>query len=50
MLHVAAGRLALGEVEAALADAEGAIRLAEEEDLREVRAQGLRLRAQAADR
>ena len=50
LLHVAAGRLALGEVEAALADAEGAIRLAEEEDLREVRAQGLRLRAQAADR
>jgi hypothetical protein len=50
LLHVAAGRLLVGENAAALADAEEAIRLAEEEDLREVRAQGLRLRAQAADR
>jgi tetratricopeptide (TPR) repeat protein len=48
LLHVAAGRLALGEVDAALADAEDAIRLAEEEDLREVRVQAVRLRAQAA--
>jgi DNA-binding SARP family transcriptional activator len=49
LLHVAAGRLLVGETAAALTSAEEAIRLAEEEDLREVRAQGLRLRAQAAD-
>ncbi len=48
LLHVAAGRLLLGEVEAALAAADEAIRVAEEEDLREMRAQGLRLRGQAA--
>jgi hypothetical protein len=41
--------LLVGETAAALTSAEEAIRLAEEEDLREVRAQGLRLRAQAAD-
>jgi DNA-binding SARP family transcriptional activator len=49
LLHIAAGRLLLGQVEAALANIEGAIRLAEEEDLREVRAQALRLRAQATE-
>lgn len=47
LLHVAAGHLLLGQVEAALAAAEEAIRLAEDEDLREVRRRGLRLRAQA---
>ena len=47
LLHIAAGRLLLGEVEAALAAADEAIRLAEEEDLRELRAQGLRLRGRA---
>jgi tetratricopeptide (TPR) repeat protein len=50
LLHIAAGRLLVGETEDALAAIEAAIRLAEEEDLREVRAHGLRLRAQAADR
>ncbi|MGC9334445.1 MAG: ATP-binding protein, partial [Anaerolineae bacterium] len=44
-LHVAAGRLLLGQVEAARADLEVVIHLAEEEDLREVRARGLRLQA-----
>jgi hypothetical protein len=47
LLHIAAGHLLLGQIEAALADVQEAIRLAEEEDLREVRARGLRLRAQA---
>jgi DNA-binding SARP family transcriptional activator len=46
LLHVTAGRLLLGQVEAARDAADEAIRLAEEEDLREVRAHGLRLRAQ----
>ena len=49
LLHIAAGRLLLGQVEAALAAAEEAIRLAEEEDLRAVRAQGEGLRKQATD-
>jgi tetratricopeptide (TPR) repeat protein len=49
LLHIAAGRLLLGQVEAALAVAQEAIRLAKEEDLREMRARGLRLRAQATD-
>ncbi|MGC9334606.1 MAG: tetratricopeptide repeat protein, partial [Anaerolineae bacterium] len=49
LLHLAAGRLWLGEIDAALAAAEAAIRLAEEEDLREVRARGLRLRGEATD-
>jgi DNA-binding SARP family transcriptional activator len=47
LLHVAAGRLLLGQVEVALTAVEEAIHLAEEEDLREVRAHGLRLREQA---
>jgi DNA-binding SARP family transcriptional activator len=47
LLHIAAGRLLLDQVEAARAAADEAIRLAEEEDLREVRARGLRLRTQA---
>ena len=50
LLHIAGGRLLLGQFEAALADVEAAIRLAEEEDLREVRARGLRLRSQATGR
>jgi DNA-binding SARP family transcriptional activator len=50
LLHVAAGRLLLGQVEAALSATEEAIRLAEAEDLREVRARGLQLRAQATAR
>jgi DNA-binding SARP family transcriptional activator len=49
LLHIAAGRLLLGQAEAALAAADEAIRLADEEDLREVRASGLRLRAQTTD-
>lgn len=47
LLHLAAGNLLLSQVEAALTDIEAALLLAEEEDLREVRAHGLRLRAQA---
>ncbi|MBN1139773.1 MAG: AAA family ATPase [Anaerolineae bacterium] len=47
LLHIAGGRLLLGQFEAALAAADEAIRLAEEEDLREVRAHGLQLRVQA---
>jgi tetratricopeptide (TPR) repeat protein len=47
LLHIAAGHLLLGQVEAALIAAEEAIRLAEEEDLHEVRVQGLRLRERA---
>jgi hypothetical protein len=47
LLHIAAGRLLLGQVEAALVAAQEAIRLAEREDLRAVRAQGERLREQA---
>jgi tetratricopeptide (TPR) repeat protein len=49
LLHIAAGHLLLGQADAAQATAEEAIHLAEEEDLREVRARGLRLRAQATD-
>jgi tetratricopeptide (TPR) repeat protein len=49
LLHVAAGHLLLGEIEAALAAAEEAIRLAEEEDLRELRARGLELCKQVTD-
>ncbi|HNS51834.1 MAG TPA: BTAD domain-containing putative transcriptional regulator [Anaerolineae bacterium] len=44
LLHIAAGRLLLGEMATALTTADEAIRLAEEENLHEVRAQGLRLR------
>ena len=44
LLHIAAGRLLLGQAEAARADLEAVIRLAEGEDLREVRARGLQLR------
>jgi DNA-binding SARP family transcriptional activator len=44
LLHVAAGHLLLGDSEAALTAAGEAIGLAEEEDLRDLRAQGLRLR------
>jgi tetratricopeptide (TPR) repeat protein len=44
LLHVAAGRLQLGEIEPALSDLEVVIQLAKEEDLRELRAQALRLR------
>jgi tetratricopeptide (TPR) repeat protein len=47
LLNIAAGRLLLGQGEAALTAVEEAIHLAENEDLREVRARGLRLRAQA---
>jgi tetratricopeptide (TPR) repeat protein len=47
LVHLAAGRLLQGEVEAALAAATEAVALAEAEDLREVRAQGLRIREQA---
>lgn len=47
LIHIAAGHLLLGEVEAALAAADAAIRVAEEEDLREMLVQGLRLRGQA---
>lgn len=47
LLHLAAGYLLLGETEAARAAADEAIRLAEAEDLRGVRARGLRLRDQA---
>jgi DNA-binding SARP family transcriptional activator len=47
LLHLAAGRLLLGQVEAALAAADEALRLAEAEDLRQVRAHALRLREQA---
>jgi DNA-binding SARP family transcriptional activator len=49
LLHIGAGRLLLGQAEVALAAAEEAICLAEAEDLREVRAQALRLRVQATD-
>lgn len=49
LLHVAAGRLLISQVEGALADLEEAIRLAEEEDLREVRVHGLRLRTQVTN-
>ena len=49
LLQIAAGRLLLGEAEAALAAADEAIRVADEEDLREMRAQGLRLRERAAE-
>jgi hypothetical protein len=48
LLHLGAGRLLQGTAEPALSAAEEVVRLAEEEDLRELRAQGLRLRAQAA--
>jgi tetratricopeptide (TPR) repeat protein len=47
LLQIAAGRLLLGEAEATLAAADEAMRLAEEEDLRELRTQILRLRGQA---
>ena len=47
LVHLAAGRLRQGEVEAALAAAAGAVALAEAEDLRELRAQGFRIREQA---
>jgi tetratricopeptide (TPR) repeat protein len=50
LLHIAGGHLQLCQFEAALAAAEEAIHLAEEEDLREVQARGLRLRSQAWDR
>jgi hypothetical protein len=49
-LHIAGGWLMLGQFEAALPAAQEAICLAEEEDLREVRARGLRLRSQAQNR
>ena len=49
LLQIAAGRLLLGEAEAALAAADEAIRVAEEEDLRELRAHGLRLRERVAE-
>ena len=49
LLHIAAGRLLLGETEVALDTADEAIRVAEEEDLREMRAEGLRLRGRAAE-
>ena len=49
LLHIAAGRLLLGQGAAALTAVEEAIHLAGEEDLREVRARGLQLRAQATD-
>lgn len=47
LVQLAAGRLLLGEAEAALAAADEAIHLAEVEDLREVRAQGVRLQGLA---
>jgi tetratricopeptide (TPR) repeat protein len=50
LLHIAGGRLLLGQFDAALAAADEAVGLAEEEDLREVRARGLRLRLQAQNR
>jgi DNA-binding SARP family transcriptional activator len=50
LLHIAGGHLLLGRFEAALSAAEEAIHLAEEEDLHEVQARGLRLRSQARDR
>jgi DNA-binding SARP family transcriptional activator/energy-coupling factor transporter ATP-binding protein EcfA2 len=50
LLHIAGGWLTLGQFEAALPAAQEAICLAEEEDLREVRARGLRLRSQAQNR
>jgi DNA-binding SARP family transcriptional activator len=50
LLHIASGRLRLGQFEAALATADEAVCLAEDEDLREVRARGLRLRSQAQNR
>ena len=46
LLHVAAGRLLLGQVEAARTVAEKALRLAEDEDLRDVRARGLQMMEQ----
>jgi tetratricopeptide (TPR) repeat protein len=49
LVHVAAGRLLLGQAAAALADLDVVVRLAEAEDLREVRAQTLRLRDEATD-
>ncbi|MBN1657430.1 MAG: hypothetical protein JXA93_03460, partial [Anaerolineae bacterium] len=50
LLHIAAGRLLLGQVEAAVAAAEEAIRLAGEEDLREVGARAVELRVLAQAR
>ncbi len=47
LLHIAAGHLLLRQMDAARTAAEEALRLAEAEDLREVRARGLRLRTQA---
>ena len=47
LLHLAAGRLQQGEVEAALAAADEALELAGAEDLHEVRVQGLRIQVQA---
>jgi DNA-binding SARP family transcriptional activator len=44
LLHIATGHLLVGQNEAALLAIEEAIRLAEEEDLREIRARGVRLR------
>jgi DNA-binding SARP family transcriptional activator len=50
LLHIAGGHLLLGQFEDSLAAADEAIHLAEEEDLREVWARGLRLRSQAHNR
>ncbi|MBN1135948.1 MAG: AAA family ATPase [Anaerolineae bacterium] len=50
LLHTASGHLLLGQFEAALAAADEVVCLAEEEDLREVQAHGLRLRLQAQNR
>lgn len=47
LVHLAAGRLRLGDVAAALAAATEAVALAEAEDLCKVRAQGLRIKKQA---
>ena len=49
LVHLAAGRLQQGEVKAALAAADEALALAEAEDLRELRTQGLRIREQVAE-
>ena len=50
LVHLAAGRLALGDVAGALAAADEAIALAEAEDLREVRAQSLGLMGRAKNK